>query len=624
MSNQRGYTLVSQQIRQLIIDGGIKVPETNLGLLEEDSRDGKIKKGWFECESLEKRVQPGSFEPSLGDEVFVLDPEEMGLLRPNKGEDIRRTLLQIPARNRLNQSIKGGYELKGGFTYLIPLREKINPFRANGKFTYVNSSPKSSTGRLFPRTRLLADFTDSFDEIKGNFPDKDLELWLLLQPSSPNFLVFPKDKLNQLWFVKGDAKLTPGEIIDESRNRPIIYKKNYGGEPIPIELNEENVIDGLQLTLNLEARETKGIAGWKIRKNNPHPVDTSRRDCNFEEYHEPIIAKNGRITITSSEHYLFSSNEILDIPPHLSAKLRRHSHEGIEGSLDDAGFVDQGFMGDLVFEVGSEEKTKVPMNHGMPLSRLDLFRTSEIPDKIYGKEIGSHYKGQIGPKPAKFFKVPNFDKIAKNHTKLDRYVLVQDTKSVLSLRKEREGFELSEDEKIFVEGFESGFFSSRYDCEEDPLILQPIPYVILFGSNENVFSYIRSEKTKDSGDKRLRGKHSIGLGGHVSEKDGPDYIKNCLEREALKEETRIIGSHSPPRFVGTIFSRKKEVDNVHFGLIYGLHVDGKVESNEDSIKKLEMVPIEKLQSGYPENVETETWTELLIPNLRQIYELSKP
>jgi hypothetical protein len=36
-----------------------------------------------------------------------------------------------------------------------------------------------------------------------------------------------------------------------------------------------------------------------------------------------------------------------------------------------------------------------------------------------------------------------------------------------------------------------------------------------------------------------------------------------------------------------------------------------------------MIPIEKMRGGYYKNNKTETWTKILIPHLREIYDLSR-
>jgi len=336
----------------------------------------------------------------------------------------------------------------------------------------------------------------------------------------------------------------------------------------------------------------------------------------------------GKVTIERGQHYLFPSKEVINVPPNLSAQLRRHSHEGIEGTSHDAGFIDQGFKGDMVFEISPEEVSRVVLSEGMPLSRLDFFRTSQIPDKLYGEEIGSSYRGQFGPRHSNHFKSFDFAMAAQNYAKLNRNVLVQDTNLLLRNRRIKEGFESidSETESKLFEDIKNGFFSSRYDCEDDELILQFIPYVIIFGEdsrgNPSVFSYVRSSKIEDYGDKRLFGKHSIGVGGHVSEEDGPDYIKRCLERE-MDEEVNIHGNFSQPRLTGTLMAYDKPIDRVHLGLIYATHTKGMVSPKERSLVSGEMVSINEIRDGYHENAETETWTRILIPHLNEIYELSK-
>lgn len=615
MENQRGYSLVSQQIRNLILKNFIKVPEANIRLSEKDTKDGK--KGWFENKKLEGRIQPGSFEPSLDEELFIIDTEGSGIFRPRKNESVYKTLLQIPARRRVRVNITGGYEVKRGHSALIHLNEKINFQNGNGAFDHIKSSPKSSTGRLFPTTRLLCDYSDSFDESTGNHIG-DLDMWLLFQPFPKDLIIQPGLTLNQLWFIKGDAKLTNEEIRNELNNNPLLYD-GYGN---PIQ--NLKVTDGLPLTIDLEGKATEGVVGLRMRRN-PQPIDLSKKEEYFpEEHFEPILAKE-KIILKPGNHYLFASSEVLSIPSHLSAELRRHSHEGLEGKSHDAGWVDQGFVGDLVFEIGPYEEITLEGKR-IPISRLDLFRTSEIPDKIYGEGIGSNYQGQIGPRTSKHFKQFNFGMAAKNYDKLSKIVLVQDKKVLLKHRNSLEGFQftaLKKAEALF-EDIENGFFHSRYDCENDALSLQLIPYVLFFGQNETIFSYIRSDNIQHYGDKRLFGMHSIGVGGHVIKTDGPEYIKNCLEREALKEETKIIGDYTPPKFVGTLYATDKPVDQVHFGLIYALHIKGKAELNESSIIHAEMVPIRNMKIGYYGKNETETWTKILIPHLKQIYEISKP
>ena len=92
----------SQKIRELIDNGRIIVSSFN-----------------------EARIQHSFFEPVIGDEIFIMDTEKDRLFRPKREERVYKTLLQLPAKKRQRVDIRGGFELKKGFTYMIPLEDKV-------------------------------------------------------------------------------------------------------------------------------------------------------------------------------------------------------------------------------------------------------------------------------------------------------------------------------------------------------------------------------------------------------------------------------------------------------------------------------------------------------------------
>jgi dCTP deaminase len=552
-----GKCLNSQQIKQLI-EGGKLVSELD-----------------------DSRIQPSSFEPTTGNEAFILDTETKGIFRPQVGESVYRTLLQLPRRRRNKvSSIEHGFEIKQGFTYLIPLNEKIS---LEG-IDYVKFSPKSSLGRLFLNTRLLADYNPCLDEINSKYKSGcHLSLWLLLQPLAFNLVMYPGLSLNQARFFQGvDAKLNSREIAQEFEANPLLYNRQDDGSLVPAKpiITDE----GLQIHLDLSGRDTQGIVGLRARRN-PTPVDLKKKEhYEAEDFFEPI---KGEIKIKEKEYYLLASKEILKTPAHLNMELKDHSHIGFRGPLHFAGFVDNGFEGDLVFEVRSDEISGMGLEHGMPISKLNIFRT-DPPKVVYGEEIGSNYKGQVGPRPPKFFKKFDFAFAAKNYKKLDRDVLVQDALVLKKHRSRDEGFEhlTPERTKGLYKDIENGFFQSRYDCEYDELILQPIPYVLLFGPDNTIFSY---------------------------------YIGNCLDREVNKEEVTVIGSASKPKLAGTLVHRDKPIDRVHFGLVFTIHVDGEVRPKESAIASGKMVKIDDLINDPLYREKYETWSGVLIPLLPSLY-----
>lgn len=412
--------------------------------------------------------------------------------------------------------------------------------------------------------------------------------------------------------------------MQEWEKNPLLLVKGSDGKLTPV--TQPTISNSLQIHLDLIGSETDGIVGLRARENSI-PIDLTGEIVRpAEDYFEPLKAKEGKLTLKVGEHYLLSSTEVLKIPSQLNAELGSHSHVGLSGPLHRAGFIDNGFEGDLVLEVTSHEPSNISVKHGTPIGELRLFRTRH-PDKIYGKEIGSHYQQQKGPRTAKYFIPFDFSNAAKNHAKLEKTVMVQDKRILLTHRKGTNGFERITDDqaKELFEAIEkNGFFHSRYDCETDTDVLQVIPYTIVFDNNKNVFSYVRASDIRHYGDKRLFGKHSIGLGGHILKRDAPNYILNCLEREVSDEEVNFTEERSKPVLLGTIYQPNLPVDKVHFGIVYGIHTKGNIIPKEQSIPRGKMVGIDSLIDDPNRFSNFETWSRILIPHLEDLYNLSKP
>ena len=192
-----GYGLVSQEIRELI---------TNSKLL-----------GSFIQES---QIQPSSFEPTIGTDMYILDTED-GVFRPQSSCSVQEILDKLPPRQHHKIDITSGFEIKRGFTYLFPLREKFNV--AQGE--YIKSSTKSSFGRLFLNCRLLADFTPCFDEVNSHYSlDKEVALWVMVQPLAFNMIVYPGLSFNQLRFFRGfNAQLNATQILEEYEKNSLFF-----------------------------------------------------------------------------------------------------------------------------------------------------------------------------------------------------------------------------------------------------------------------------------------------------------------------------------------------------------------------------------------------------------------
>tara|TARA_Y100000031_G_C8211993_1_gene381462 strand:- start:1182 stop:1556 length:375 start_codon:yes stop_codon:yes gene_type:complete len=88
---------------------------------------------------LLSQIQPPSLEPTIGNEVFILDTESEGVFRPQQQETVYRTLLKLPFRQRQRKIIDDGFQLNKGFTYLFPLQERV----ILRQDEYIKASPKA-------------------------------------------------------------------------------------------------------------------------------------------------------------------------------------------------------------------------------------------------------------------------------------------------------------------------------------------------------------------------------------------------------------------------------------------------------------------------------------------------
>lgn len=127
-----------------------------------------------------------------------------------------------------------------------------------------------------------------------------------------------------------------------------------------------------------------------------------------------------------------------------------------------------------------------------------------------------------------------------------------------------EKFVLHSDELLFLE---------RENAETNPSFLQLIPYCLV-KSGDKYFRYVRTRK---GGDGRLHDKHSLGIGGHVNDSDGPPNVVayvHALWREI--EEELCLPDEPFDKFaehlVGLIYNPVDEVGQVHFGVLHVLEL----------------------------------------------------
>lgn len=150
----------------------------------------------------------------------------------------------------------------------------------------------------------------------------------------------------------------------------------------------------------------------------------------------------------------------------------------------------------------------------------------------------------------------------------------------------QEGFSIpSEDIRPLLS--EIGFFADRWNVEYRYSTRQPIPYILVRCGDK----FFATTRLTGSGEARLHGKMSMGVGGHVNPEDRDgirDTFFNAMIRE-LHEELHVNSSIESWEYVGVINDNSNEVSQDHIALVYLVDV-----ADEDVLVK----ETDKLEGGF--------------------------
>lgn len=255
------------------------------------------------------------------------------------------------------------------------------------------ANAKSSTGRLDVFTRLITDGGTEFDRVEGGYSGP---LYAEISPRSFSVLARPGMRLNQIRFRHGQVVLRDDELRTMDAAHALVDC-------------DAHIDDGLGFSVDLTPRDD-GVVGYRAK---PHTglIDLDQiAHYDPSDYWESVYAPNGRIILDPGAFYILVSREAVHIPPDCAAEMAPYLAMVGEFRVHYAGFFDPGFGHAAAGGQGSRGVLEVrcheapfALEHGQIVGRLVYERMTEIPDILYGKDMGSNYQGQ-GLKLSKHFK----------------------------------------------------------------------------------------------------------------------------------------------------------------------------------------------------------------------------
>lgn len=345
-----------------------------------------IEQGWISSGDFRIRpesIQPASLDLRLADHAWALRCSFL----PSAGTAVMDRVHDL-ALDRLD--LRDGATLERDRPYLIPLLEEL----ALPPHVRAKANPKSSTGRLDVFTRVITDGNHRFDEIPAGYNGR---LYLEVVPRSFAVRVQERLSLNQLRLAAGDPRLSDRELAEVHEASPLLYLDR---QPVP--RGDLSISDGLFLSVDLSGPHNR-VVGYRAKRNSYRLDMSTSHHYRWRDYWEPVMPEaRGRIVLDPEVFYLLISAEGVCVPPDYAAEMMAYDPTAGELRTHYAGFFDPGFGFDpsgrrfgsrAALEVRARD---VPfmVEHRQPICKLAFERMLDVPDRLYGSDVGSNYQGQ--------------------------------------------------------------------------------------------------------------------------------------------------------------------------------------------------------------------------------------
>jgi dCTP deaminase len=335
----------------------------------------------------DSQIQPASIDLRLGREAYRV---QASFLRGNSTTLLNKVHELLD--NTIDLTAPTPQLLEPGVVYIIPLQESLRlPSNVQGI-----ANPKSTTGRLDIFTRLITECGDQFDRVPLNYAGQ-----LYVEVCSRTFPIRVREgmKLNQLRFVRGNSlePLRNGALKRLAREHRLIH------EPSPAHNTDDGIGDGVEIRVDLQGDNERSVVGYKA-KDSPRAIELDRLN-HYEpaDFWESIPRpRQRRIILSKGGFYLLGSKARVSVPLNHAAEMIAHDPSMGEFRVHYAGFFDPGFgfgnAGEIhgtkaVLEVRAYE-VPILLEDNDVVGRLHYYPMAAVPEKVYGKAIGSSYQEQ--------------------------------------------------------------------------------------------------------------------------------------------------------------------------------------------------------------------------------------
>jgi len=194
---------------------------------------------------------------------------------------------------------------------------------------------------------------------------------------------------------------------------------------------------------------------------------------------------------------------------------------------------------------------------------------------------------------------------------VDERVLVVPTEDVTSLLGGREGLVSIPFHNVARVIEKRGRFIIRSVAERDETLRQVIPYMIATDGTGRVLLMRRTEK---QGERRLHGKYSLGIGGHVNTDDATNPLEAFLRGKGREFYEEVDADILEENYLGIINDPSTEVGRVHLGVAYLLQLKFRRVVEEDQMESW-WIDVNDL-ARYRDALEG--WSKVVIPAVKQL------